>query len=413
MPGGQQARAVFDAVEQARVEAIGSRRMGGREEQSRRHARRPLPSRQIRRDHRPRRCADRGRARHDRARAAHRRAAAGDRAQAGRSVAPDDRGARRPQSRPAGTRADRSAPLRRRRARPARFARHGRGSQQRRRRGGRRGGRRGKPQATNPASDGEAAEFRRQRAHEPGRGRGLGRGICRKAPRKRVDAPAADMADDAEMGDSETAAEPWRPRHQSQRAARSGLSAVHRQVRRDRRRRKSLRSGRARTAARLSRQAAVASAGRGGAARQPAAAAVDGAAEPRLGIRSGRRPARSGAAAARHRRSAASAVVQAREGHRFPRYGGDAAARQFRLDARASDHGGGDLRRYPGAHAGALRRQGGDFGLHHARLEGRAIARSVARARASRPIPGASTICATSSTSRPTRPGGARARISA
>ena len=28
-PGGQQARAVFDAVEQARVEAIGSRRMGG------------------------------------------------------------------------------------------------------------------------------------------------------------------------------------------------------------------------------------------------------------------------------------------------------------------------------------------------------------------------------------------------
>src|SRR5271163_77254 len=29
-----------------------------------------------------------------------------------------------------------------------------------------------------------------------------------------VDAPAAKMADDAEMGDSETAAEPWRPRHQ-------------------------------------------------------------------------------------------------------------------------------------------------------------------------------------------------------
>ena len=29
VPGGQQARAVFEAVEQARVEAIGSRRMGG------------------------------------------------------------------------------------------------------------------------------------------------------------------------------------------------------------------------------------------------------------------------------------------------------------------------------------------------------------------------------------------------
>src|SRR5262249_59128385 len=27
-----------------------------------------------------------------------------------------------------------------------------------------------------------------------------------------VDAPAAEMADEAEMGDSETAAEPWRPR---------------------------------------------------------------------------------------------------------------------------------------------------------------------------------------------------------
>src|SRR6202167_218980 len=30
-----------------------------------------------------------------------------------------------------------------------------------------------------------------------------------------VDAPAADMADDAEMGDSETAAEPWRPRQRN------------------------------------------------------------------------------------------------------------------------------------------------------------------------------------------------------
>src|SRR5207248_5800322 len=28
-----------------------------------------------------------------------------------------------------------------------------------------------------------------------------------------VDAPAAEMADDAEMADSESAAEPWRPRH--------------------------------------------------------------------------------------------------------------------------------------------------------------------------------------------------------
>ena len=82
------------------------------------------------------------------------------------------------------------------------------------------------------------------------------------------------------------------------------------------------------------------------------------------------------------------ALVQAGAGHRFPRHGGDAAARQFRLDARPADHGRGDLRRHPGAHAGALRRQGRDPRLHHARLEGRAVARGVAagrQARQSRP----------------------------
>ena len=51
---------------------------------------------------------------------------------------------------------------------------------------------------------------------------------------------------------------------------------------------------------------------------------------------------------------------------------------QFRLDARPPDHGRRDLRRYSGAHAGALRRQGGDSRLHHAGLEGRAVARGVA-----------------------------------
>jgi len=44
----------------------------------------------------------------------------------------------------------------------------------------------------------------------------------------------------------------------------------------------------------------------------------------------------------------------------------DTAARQFRLDARPPDHGRGNLRRYPGAHAGALRRQGGNPRLHYA-----------------------------------------------
>ena len=50
------------------------------------------------------------------------------------------------------------------------------------------------------------------------------------------------------------------------------------------------------------------------------------------------------------------------------------------LDARPADHGRRDLRRHPGAHAGALRRQGRDPRLHHARLEGRAVARALAAA---------------------------------
>ena len=75
------------------------------------------------------------------------------------------------------------------------------------------------------------------------------------------------------------------------------------------------------------------------------------------------------------------AVVQGREGHAVPRHRGDAAARQFRLDARPPDHGRGDLRRHPGAHARALRRQGRDPRLHHARLEGRAVARALAHRR--------------------------------
>ena len=82
--------------------------------------------------------------------------------------------------------------------------------------------------------------------------------------------------------------------------------------------------------------------------------------------------------------SDARALVQAREGHHLPRHRGDAAARQFRLDARPPDHGGGDLRRHPGAHARALRRQGRDPRLHHPRLEGRAVARVLARRRQAR-----------------------------
>ena len=91
--------------------------------------------------------------------------------------------------------------------------------------------------------------------------------------------------------------------------------------------------------------------------------------------------ARSGAAVAHRHRSAASALLQGREGHAVPRHRGDAAARQFRLHARAPDHRRRHLRRHPGAHARALRRQGRDPRLHHARLEGRAVARAMAHRR--------------------------------
>ena len=77
------------------------------------------------------------------------------------------------------------------------------------------------------------------------------------------------------------------------------------------------------------------------------------------------------------------------------------------------DHGRGDLRRYPGPHPGALRRQGRDPRLHDAGLEGRTGAGDVASERASPPIRAASTICATSSTNRPMRHGGGPGKISA
>ena len=107
------------------------------------------------------------------------------------------------------------------------------------------------------------------------------------------------------------------------------------------------------------------------------------------------------------------AVVQAREGHRVPRHRGLAADRQLRLDARPADRGRGDVRRHPRAHAGALRGQGRDPRLHHAQLEGRPEPRAVAaRGQAAQSGP-ARTICATSSTRRPTAPGGARGATSA
>ena len=51
------------------------------------------------------------------------------------------------------------------------------------------------------------------------------------------------------------------------------------------------------------------------------------------------------APAARHHRSVPAALLQAGEGHEFPRHGRDLAARQFGVDARPADHRRRDLRR--------------------------------------------------------------------
>ena len=125
-------------------------------------------------------------------------------------------------------------------------------------------------------------------------------------------ASTSDTLDDGDLGDDETPGEATRPNSRgAERAARPGISRLCAEIRRGRRRRRSLRPRRAGTAAQLSRQAARASAGHRGAARQPPAAPVDGAAEPRLGVRSRGGHSRSGAAVARGHRSLSSAVVHA------------------------------------------------------------------------------------------------------
>ena len=228
-----------------------------------------------------------------------------------------------------------------------------------------------------------------------------------------TDSPAGDMSDDTEMGDSEQAAEPWRPRNRMNEprgpdykpfTARFDETVAAEDLcepeELDRLRGyldkqlSHLQGVVARLANRLQRRLM---------AQQNRAWEFD--------LEEGMLDAAR--LTAHHHRSDASARVQDREGNQLPRHRGDAAARQLRLDARPPDHGGGDLRRHPGAHAGALRRQGRDPRLHHARLEGRLVARELARRRQDRRTRAGSTTCATSSTSRPTRRGGAPARTSA
>ncbi len=202
-----------------------------------------------------------------------------------------------------------------------------------------------------------------------------------------ADAPYGETEREADAGDAEEAAEARRPATNA--AERAGAEYLAYTTRFD----ETIRAEELCDVEELDRLRAyldkqlLASVVGGGAAGEPAAAPADGAAEPFLGIRPRRRHARPRAPAAGHHRSPAAALLQARKGHGFSRYGGDAAARQFRLDARAPDHRRRHLRRHSGAHAGALRRQGRDTGLHHPRLERRPVPRGLDRRRARNPIP--------------------------
>ena len=230
VPGGQQARAVFEAVEQARVEAIGARRMAG--------VANNLAAMLDDRFHRGKfdEVTDRADApieearRPDGARAADRPGAAAGGEEARRAVAAVDRGPRRPRPRPAGA-ADRGpARLRRRRPRSARLARHGRGplAESETRRTARRASRTAArtrpartarpptPRTCRRMSVEEAEASAEDMSRPPTRG---GRRAGRRDGRRRRDGRCRDAG-------RAVAAAPARP----ERAARPGLPAVHRQA---------------------------------------------------------------------------------------------------------------------------------------------------------------------------------------
>ena len=117
-------------------------------------------------------------------------------------------------------------------------------------------------------------------------------------------------------------------------------------------------------------------------AREPAAAPAAGAADARLGVRPGGRacwmPGGCRAwSSTRCRRCPTSASATPSSATPCVTLLIDNSG----IDARPADHGGGDVRRHPGAHAGTLRGEGRGAGLHHARLEGRAEPRALGAGR--------------------------------
>ena len=148
-------------------------------------------------------------------------------------------------------------------------------------------------------------------------------------------------------------------------------------------------------------------------AREPTATSLARQADPRLGVRPRGRHARQRQAHSNHRQSDVLPVLQAGEGDALSRHRGQSADRQLGLDARAPHRGGGNQRRHPRPHPGTLRGEGGGPRLHHPGLEGRANRANAGSGRASVPTREGSTIFATSSTNRQTHLGGERERTSA
>jgi cobaltochelatase CobT len=138
-----------------------------------------------------------------------------------------------------------------------------------------------------------------------------------------------------------TAPSPRAPTRSDRGQGRAGLQGLHHRPRRDRRRRGAVRRRGADPAARLSRPAAVGPVG--------VVSRLANKLQRRLLAKQNRSwtfdleegPARRRPPDAGDRRSDRAPVLQGGGGHRVPRHGGDPADRQFRLDARPADHGGG------------------------------------------------------------------------
>ena len=168
----------------------------------------------------------------------------------------------------------------------------------------------------------------------------------------------------------------------------AGLQGVRDPVRRGGHGRGAVRPQRARPAARPARPVAGPLPGHDRPHGQPAAAQADGAAAALLVVRSRRGHPRHRAPVAGRDQPATSLSFKMEDETDFRDTVVSLLIDNSGLDARPADRGGGDERRHPGPHAGALRGQGRDPGLHHPGLEGRAVARGLAarrQARQSRP----------------------------